>query len=173
MSELCVFSPPWTDRATKDQPEVSAGSVESIQEGFRGDQWLPDGGKVLCIPFPSPHWLPGGCSAAGAKSAGMSAQRGDCINMCLWNLVVMKLIFIFFTRGIILNMFLYTDYLATVSNVVLFCHLWRICKRNWRNRRAVWGSLEPWPTSCWGSVTRQSQIHSTTPWRMSMQGEFY
>lgn len=120
MSELWVFTPPWTDWATKDQPEVSAGSVESIQEGFRGDQWLPDGGKVLCIPFPPPHRLPGGCSAAGAESAGMSGQRGDCINMCLWNLVVMKLIFIFLPRGIILNMVFYTVDLATVLSAVLF-----------------------------------------------------
>lgn len=120
MSELCVFTPPWTDWATKDQPEVSAGSVESIQEGFRGDQWLPDGGKVLCIPFPPPHRLPGGCSAAGAKSAGMSGQRGDCINMCLWNLIVLKLIFIFLPRGIILNMVFYTVDLATVLSAVLF-----------------------------------------------------
>lgn len=120
MSELWVFTPPWTDWATKDQPEVSAGSVESIQEGFRGDQWLPDGGKVLCIPFPPPHRLPGGCSAAGAESAGMSGQRGDCINTCLWNLVVMKLIFIFLPRGIILNMVFYTVDLATVLSAVLF-----------------------------------------------------
>lgn len=120
MSELWVFTPPWTDWATKDQPEVSAGSVESVQEGFRGDQWLPDGGKVLCIPFPPPHRLPGGCSAAGAESAGMSGQRGDCINMCLWNLVVMKLIFIFLPRGIILNMVFYTVDLATVLSAVLF-----------------------------------------------------
>lgn len=120
MSELCVFTPPWTDWATKDQPEVSAGSVESIQEGFRGDQWLPDGGKVLCIPFPPPHRLPGGCSAAGAESAGMSGQRGDCINMCLWNLIVLKLIFIFLPRGIILNMVFYTVDLATVLSAVLF-----------------------------------------------------
>lgn len=120
MSELWVFTPPWTDWATKDQPEVSAGSVESIQEGFRGDQWLPDGGKVLCIPFPPPHRLPGGCSAAGAESAGMSGQRGDCINMCLWNLIVLKLIFIFLPRGIILNMVFYTVDLATVLSAVLF-----------------------------------------------------
>lgn len=120
MSELWVFTPPWTDWATKDQPEVGVGSVESIQEGFRGDQWLPDGGKVLCIPFPPPHRLPGGCSAAGAESAGMSGQRGDCINTCLWNLVVMKLIFIFLPRGIILNMVFYTVDLATVLSAVLF-----------------------------------------------------
>lgn len=120
MSELWVFTPPWTDWATKDQPEVSAGSVESVQEGFRGDQWLPDGGKVLCIPFPPPHRLPGGCSAAGAESAGMSGQRGDCINMCLWNLIVLKLIFIFLPRGIILNMVFYTVDLATVLSAVLF-----------------------------------------------------
>lgn len=63
----CVF----TDRATKYQPEVSAGSMESIQAGFRRDQWLPNGGKVLCVSFSTPHRLPGGCSAAGAKSAGM------------------------------------------------------------------------------------------------------
>lgn len=120
MSELWVFTPPWTDWATKDQPEVGVGSVESIQEGFRGDQWLPDGGKVLCIPFPPPHRLPGGCSAAGAESAGMSGQRGDCINMCLWNLIVLKLIFIFLPRGIILNMVFYTVDLATVLSAVLF-----------------------------------------------------
>lgn len=68
----CVlFIPPSKDRATKHQPEVSAGSVEPIQAGFRRDQWLPDGGKVLCISFPPPHGLPRGCAAAGAKSAGM------------------------------------------------------------------------------------------------------
>lgn len=62
---------PSTDWAAKDQLEVSAGPVDSIQTRFRGDQWLPDGGKVLCVSFPPPHRLTGGCSSASAKSAGI------------------------------------------------------------------------------------------------------
>lgn len=72
---LIFFMLTLTDWATKDQPELSAGSVESVQTGFRGDQWLPDGGKVLCVSFPPPHGIPGGCSAASAKSAGILKRR--------------------------------------------------------------------------------------------------
>lgn len=68
----CMFLiSPSTDWAAKDQLEVSAGPVDSIQTRFRGDQWLPDGGKVLCVSFPPPHRLTGGCSSASAKSAGI------------------------------------------------------------------------------------------------------
>lgn len=46
-----------TDWTAEDQFEVSPGSVEFIQAGLRRNQWLPHGGKVLCITVPSPHWL--------------------------------------------------------------------------------------------------------------------
>lgn len=60
----------FTDRPTEDQPEVGAGSVESLQASLGGDQRLPDGGEVLGVSVSPPHRLPGGGSAAGAESAG-------------------------------------------------------------------------------------------------------
>lgn len=63
---------PPTDRAAEDQPKVGSGSVEPIQARLRRNQWLSDGGQVFCVSLPSPHRLPGGCSAAGAKFAGKS-----------------------------------------------------------------------------------------------------
>lgn len=69
----CTVPP--TDRAANDQPKVGSGSVESVQARLRRNQWLSDGRQVFCVSLPSPHWLPGGCSAAGAKFAGESFSK--------------------------------------------------------------------------------------------------
>lgn len=71
-----------TDRTTKDQPDIGAGSVESVQTSHRGNQCLPDGGKILSVTFPPPDRLPGGRSAASAKSAGIF------VTSTVWHLVL-------------------------------------------------------------------------------------
>lgn len=74
---MCVFV---SDRAAQDQPEVVPGQVESVQTSVWRDQWLPDGGTLLCVPLPSAHGISGGFTAAGGEFTGKSTS---CLSITL------------------------------------------------------------------------------------------